>query len=56
MVDKPFVYGAVNIIFELERLMHAILPFSQGTKHLLISVLSALFNGGSNTYRSCCES
>ena len=55
MVDKPFIYGAVNIIFELKRLMHAILPFSQGAKHLLITVLSALFNAGSSTYRSCCE-
>ena len=36
MVDKPFIYGAVNIIFELKRLMHAILPFSQGAKHLLL--------------------
>ena len=36
MVNKPLVYGAVNIVLELERLMHAALPLSQGAKHLLI--------------------
>ena len=45
----------MNIIFKLECLMHAVLPFSQGTKHLVITVLSAIFNASSNTYRSCCE-
>ena len=36
MVDKPFIYGAVSIIFELEGLVHAILPLPQGAKHLLL--------------------
>ena len=36
MINKPLIYSAVSIIFELEGLMHAILPLPQGAKHLLL--------------------
>ena len=55
MVDKPLVYSAMNIVFELERLMHTALPLSQGAKHLLVTVLSVHSKTGSSTYCGRCE-
>ena len=55
MIDKPLIHGAVSIIFELESLVHAILPLPQGAKHLLVTVLSVHSKTGSSTYCGRCE-
>ena len=36
MVNKPLIYSAVNVLFELKGTMRATLPFSESTKHLSI--------------------